>query len=499
MTCRGLQLILCLGLLSRLSQSQNCDGSLFGSGTFQYPPNYPGNYPDYAECRWTITGPPNNVIQVQFHDSFGIPGRDFLIVVDGQFADRLGPACDLSGYFALGQQGVQFILIRANRADFASFTSTTNSVVAIFCAQGQRGSFIPRIGFRGRYFSIPKLGGSPSGGFIPPTPITQTQPPPIIWTQRPLSPVTFPPIIIPQTVSPFTFTPPPLQWTAPSPVTLPPTQPPPSTTCGMPIRPPVAGRIIGGNPALLGSWPWMVALVDSRYNGQFCGGILVDEFWVLTAAHCIVDKASQNLILRIGATDFNATVGDPKRGVDYTAAFTIIQPSYDGNSFTNDLAMIRLSRAVTFSNYVKPVCLPSLPPQDGLVCYIAGYGLTTPMQRKKRQVNVSGSGSNLLMETDIPLVGQTTCQNFFNQAFPGLIKLTNSHVCAGSVYPIAKDSCNGDSGGPLVCRRPSGRYEVVGLTSFGVGCGRSDVFGAYTNVWALLSWINSIRGLTIGK
>ena len=90
------------------------------------------------------------------------------------------------------------------------------------------------------------------------------------------------------------------------------------------------------------------------------------------------------------------------------------------------------------------------------------------MQRKKRELNfyflkrnlyensrfddflgqvlVSGSGSSVLMETDIPIVPQATCQSFFNQAFPGLIKLTNSHVCAGSIYPVAHDSCNGDSG-----------------------------------------------------
>ncbi|XP_055347782.1 serine protease 30-like [Paramacrobiotus metropolitanus] len=451
--------------------AQTCGGFLANAGMFWYPQNYPGNYPDYAECRWTITVPPGNVVQIQFTEPYGIPGRDFLAVVDGQYANQLGPACSLKDYFALGPQGQAFILIRADKADFNIFTSTTNSLIAVFCAQGQRGSHIPRKGFRAQFFPV-------ASGFAPtPSPFFPTTVPPFFpWTPPPPQPVTFP------TAPPVTTA---FPWTV---------APPPSADCGVPVVQPGQARIIGGHPATLGSWPYMVALVDARYNGQFCGGVLLDQNWVLTAAHCTVDKPAQNLLLRVGATDFNASVGDPARGTDYRAAFSIVNPNFNSQSFSNDIALIRLSTPVTFSTFVKPICMPTEAPSPGTVCYIAGYGLTTPMQRKKRQVSVTASGSSRLMETDVPLVPQSTCQTFFNQAFPGLITLTNSHVCAGSIYPVSHDSCNGDSGGPLICRRQN-HFEIVGLTSFGVGCGRSDVFGAYTNVWQMMSWVNSVRGV----
>ena len=78
-------------------------------------------------------------------------------------------------------------------------------------------------------------------------------------------------------------------------------------------------------------------------------------------------KPAQNLLLRIGATDFNASATDPKRGVDRTASFTIVHPGFDPNSFVNDVALIRMSNPVQFNQFIKPICMPSGPPQPGVI------------------------------------------------------------------------------------------------------------------------------------
>jgi len=267
-------------------------------------------------------------------------------------------------------------------------------------------------------------------------------------------------------------------------------------------------RIINGDVSV--GYPWMAAIVSPTLGAQ-CGGALLNEEWVLTAAHCVIgdpfafddleDISSTEQLLnsliwgsrvKVGATSIFASENDvaPDTGVfkqihsahchrDYTM--------YPNNVLDNDICLLRLQSEVTeqesqlFPNrhLGRHVCLPSRSPRVQERCTVSGWGLTVPGDRESK--------SNELRETSVPFVEPDLCAQWY--AADRVDIRSNLHLCFG-FESGERDSCGGDSGGPLVCQDMlTGHSEVHGIVSFAISCAEPQRPGIYTNVANYNQWI----------
>ncbi|XP_073531346.1 serine protease 56 [Phyllobates terribilis] len=234
------------------------------------------------------------------------------------------------------------------------------------------------------------------------------------------------------------------------------------------------GRIVGGSITSPGSWPW---LVNIRLNGELmCGGVLLGDGWVLTAAHCFNGNVNElHWTVVIGQYNLNK---EEKEKRDYQVNRIITHPKFNQKTFNNDLALVELTSPVVASPRAIPVCLPTVPvdPSPGTSCYIAGWG----------SLYEDGPPSDVIMEARVPVLSQELCRSSL-----GKDMLTSTMFCAGYLTG-GIDSCQGDSGGPLTCQDPSSKqYMVYGITSWGDGCGERGKPGVYTRVTAFIDWIRN--------
>uniref|UniRef100_A0A8D2IZF8 Peptidase S1 domain-containing protein n=1 Tax=Varanus komodoensis TaxID=61221 RepID=A0A8D2IZF8_VARKO len=251
---------------------------------------------------------------------------------------------------------------------------------------------------------------------------------------------------------------------------------PSPTECGKPVI--QSPRIVGGQPASNGSWPWQVSILqDNRF---ICGGSLIADQWVLSAAHSI----NQYKVL-LGAYQLlnliNTVVVSGVRQI-------ILHPDYTNSiDSSGDIALLKLNTPVQFTNFILPICLPasSVRFSPNADCWVTGWG---DIQTKGEELNLPPPLT--LQELKVPLISRTICNYLYNH-FPVIdlprnpIKL--DMICAGSVEG-GKDSCQGDSGGPLVCNLPEG-WTQAGIVSWGFGCAQPGHPGVYTFVPFYADWI----------
>lgn len=241
------------------------------------------------------------------------------------------------------------------------------------------------------------------------------------------------------------------------------------------------GRIVGGIEAAAHSWPWQVALVrpgSDHFNGQFCGGSIISNKYVLTAAHCVGGAVNRINVL-VGAHDLTSSSEGSKV---HTVARVIVHPSYAGGD--NDFALLELAQAITYSNKVSPVCLPGPNDQPtGLKSYVTGWGSTA--QRPGRNADQRNFPTSL-RQVDQLIVDQEECKRIY--AARGY-SITAAEICGRAP---GKDSCQGDSGGPFVAQLSAGApFKLVGVVSWGLGCADSKYPGVYSKTVTVLPWINS--------
>ena len=247
-------------------------------------------------------------------------------------------------------------------------------------------------------------------------------------------------------------------------------------------------RIINGDEAVPYSFPFMVALVqanqlDDMKQGQFCGGALVAERWVATAAHCLEGmKASKVAVLFYG---HDLRESPP---FEHECTETILlddkscHENYSDDTLQHDVCLLRLAAppqcissgvlSITQATAVLDIAATVAP--AGTEVTIMGWG------------NMAKSGTNypnLLQEAQIEIATQTICEEQYGSEFlPGMI--------CGSVLGSI-DSCQGDSGGPLVVQ-VDGRWVLVGIVSWGYGCATSTHHGVYASVSDYREWFSSV-------
>uniref|UniRef100_A0A2K6UUP7 trypsin n=1 Tax=Saimiri boliviensis boliviensis TaxID=39432 RepID=A0A2K6UUP7_SAIBB len=201
-------------------------------------------------------------------------------------------------------------------------------------------------------------------------------------------------------------------------------------------------KIVGGYTCQKNSVPYQVSL-NAGYH--FCGGSLISNQWVVSAAHCYKSRIQ----VRLGEHNIEVTEGNEQF---INAAKIIRHPNYNSATMDNDIMLIKLSSSATINSR----------------CLISGWG------------NTLSSGTNypdLLQCLKAPVLSDTACRT----AYPG--KITTNMICLGFLEG-GKDSCQGDSGGPVVCNG-----ELQGVVSWGYGCAQKNRPGVYTKVCNYVKWI----------
>ncbi|XP_030630913.1 serine protease 33 [Chanos chanos] len=253
----------------------------------------------------------------------------------------------------------------------------------------------------------------------------------------------------------------------------------PKTRCG---RPPVLNRIVGGHDAAEGAWPWQVDI--QSYSGgaprHVCGGTLIAPDWVLSAAHCFPEPLDESsYILYVGRHQLGGF--NPYMSGHWVKR-VVIPHGYVDPQEGQDIALVQLQSAVSWSDYVQPICLPGADMQfsSGKMCTITGWGDI------RNGVSLQGAGT--LQQVQVPLIDQRSCQRMYQTQASEVVNILSDMICAG-YQEGGKDSCQGDSGGPLVCPTTNGTWVQVGVVSFGLGCAAPNRPGIYTKVSAYASFI----------
>ncbi|XP_075385713.1 vitamin K-dependent protein C isoform X2 [Tenrec ecaudatus] len=236
-------------------------------------------------------------------------------------------------------------------------------------------------------------------------------------------------------------------------------------------------RLINGQLTRWGESPWQGILLDAKKK-LACGAVLIHRSWVLTAAHCV--EEAKKLTVRLGEYDLRRW---ENWEVDLDIQKIIIHPNYTRRTSDNDIALLRLDKPVMLSQAIVPICLPDSGlserelTQVGQEMVVTGWGFRSETKRNR---------TFILNFIKIPMVPRNECIEAMNNV------VTENMLCAG-ILGDSRDACEGDSGGPMVTSF-HGTWFLVGLVSWGEGCGRLNNYGIYTKVSQYLDWIHSHIG-----
>jgi hypothetical protein len=241
-------------------------------------------------------------------------------------------------------------------------------------------------------------------------------------------------------------------------------------------------KITGGTNTLISDFPWQVYFITGNYR---CGGSIISNRWVVTAAHCTFNRGggaipADSMFVQVGADN---PINHPLAGNTYAVNQTIVNAGYDSQTLLNDIALLRLKDTINFTN-ATPIKLVTTDDaaqgaiDPGVMSWVTGWGLT--------HVNPQALPT-ALQKVQLPIVSNAQAATVW-----GPIPATD--LMAGFLNGN-KDACNGDSGGPLVVP-VWGEYKLAGIVSW--GSSNCNTYGAYTSVSDMESWIRTNTGIARG-
>ncbi|XP_063096538.1 transmembrane protease serine 11G-like [Cavia porcellus] len=243
-----------------------------------------------------------------------------------------------------------------------------------------------------------------------------------------------------------------------------------NSCCGLGMEYPPVERIAQGQAAAPAAWPWQASLqVDGMH---LCGASLISELWLLTAAHCFDYHKNPKL----WEASFGTTLRSPL--VRRKVQSIIVHENYAAHKHEDDIAVVKLSAPVLFSENVHRVCLPDadfevLPKSN---VFVTGWGA----------LKASGPLPNTLRQVEVEVIHNDVCNQV--HVYGGAV--SSGMICAGFLSG-KRDACEGDSGGPLVIARDQNIWYLIGIVSWGIGCGTENKPGLYTRVTHYRDWIKS--------
>ncbi|RWS00291.1 trypsin-1-like protein, partial [Dinothrombium tinctorium] len=250
--------------------------------------------------------------------------------------------------------------------------------------------------------------------------------------------------------------------------------------CGVTIKTP-GTKIVGGRQVEDAEFPWQVSLQKPQGDfiflkpgyKHFCGAMVINQRWIMTAAHCTNGQNVKKLRAVIGTNNIKS----PGPNAIFMSFDRVQQhPDYNEYTIENDISLLHTTKNIPLypqTKSINAICLPKPHERFNGTVTVSGWGALFE----------SGTSPNELMSVDLKMIGNDYCEEVYGTGFK-----PPKMMCAGYIEG-GKDSCQGDSGGPLI-KQLNDRFFLAGVVSFGRGCARPGFPGIYTQVSEYIDWID---------
>jgi trypsin len=237
------------------------------------------------------------------------------------------------------------------------------------------------------------------------------------------------------------------------------------------------GKIVGGQEARPYEFPWQVSLRGKPSNSHFCGGSIINERWIVSAAHCLVGETPGGISVVVGEHAISDTTSTVRQTLDVEGIW--VHENYNSGTVENDISLAKTSVPIALNVNVQPICAPD--PANDYVHYksqCSGWGTL-----------ISGGACcpDVLQYVTMNITTNAYCDEVYTSS-----TIYDDMICATDNTGMnERDSCQGDSGGPLSVKDGSGIFSLVGIVSWGIGCA-SGYPGVYARVGTQAAWVTNI-------